>query len=113
MKETGSAFECNHGMYFLQKAIKRLLFETDCVFSLQQPSATAAPDPAQGTSMTDQPASGDSGNRAAVAIYVATLSADLATMARRSGLDTLGYLLEMVRLEAENVTRHKPNGGNG
>jgi hypothetical protein len=27
-------------------------------------------------------------------------------MARRSGLDTLGYLLEMVRLEAEGVSRH-------
>jgi hypothetical protein len=42
---------------------------------------------------------------------VATLSADLATMARRSGLDTLGYLLEMVRLEAESETRHSQNGG--
>ena len=31
------------------------------------------------------------------------MSADLATMARRTGLDTLGYLLEMVRLEAESV----------
>ncbi len=71
----------------------------------------AAPDPAHGDSMTDQPASGDSGNRTVVANYVATLSADLASMARRSGLDTLGYLLEMVRLEAESETRHKPNGG--
>ena len=33
-------------------------------------------------------------------------------MARKSGLDTLGYLLEMVRLEAESLTRHNggPNG---
>jgi len=47
----------------------------------------------------------------AVASYVATLSADLAGMARRTGLDTLGYLLEMVRLEAESMTRHNaPNG---
>ena len=61
--------------------------------------------------MTDQTASGESSNRTVVANYVATLSADLATMARQSGLDTLGYLLEMVRLEAESVTRHKPNGG--
>jgi hypothetical protein len=47
-----------------------------------------------------------------VASYVATLSADLAVMARRTGLDTLGYLLEMVRLEAESETRqnHGPNG---
>ncbi|MGH6728469.1 MAG: hypothetical protein ACREB8_18295 [Pseudolabrys sp.] len=60
--------------------------------------------------MADQASSGGNGNTAMVANYVATLSADLATMARQSGLDTLGYLLEMVRLEAENVTQHKQNG---
>ena len=47
----------------------------------------------------------DSDERAEVAVYVASMSADLATMARRTGLDTLGYLLEMVRLEAENAAR--------
>ncbi|MFN3659090.1 MAG: hypothetical protein ACK4UO_17735 [Pseudolabrys sp.] len=52
---------------------------------------------------------GDIGSRAAVASYVASLCGDLSTMARRTGLDTLGYLLEMVRLEAESVNR--PNGG--
>jgi hypothetical protein len=31
------------------------------------------------------------------------LSADLAALARTNGLDTLGYLLEMARLEAENA----------
>jgi len=46
--------------------------------------------------------------RSAVASYVASLSADLAALARRNGLDTVGYLLEMVRLEAESVSR--PNG---
>ena len=46
-----------------------------------------------------------------MASYVATLSNDLALLSRRNGLDTLGYLLEMVRLEAESLTRH--NGGNG
>jgi hypothetical protein len=61
--------------------------------------------------MADQTASGDTGNRTVVANYVATMSADLATMARRTGLDTLGYLLEMVRLEAENVNRQTHNGG--
>ena len=61
--------------------------------------------------MADQTTSSEAGNRTVVANYVATLSADLATMARQNGLDTLGYLLEMVRLEAENVTRHKQNGG--
>jgi hypothetical protein len=42
----------------------------------------------------------------AVAVYAATMSADLAAMARRTGLETLSYLLEMVRLEAENVVHH-------
>lgn len=51
------------------------------------------------------------GDRTAVATYVATLSADLATMARGTGLETLGYLLEIVRLEAESSARqiHAPN----
>ena len=44
--------------------------------------------------------------RSAVASYVATLSADLAALSRRSGLDTIAYLLEMVRLEAESAARH-------
>lgn len=61
--------------------------------------------------MTDQTTPGEAGNRTMVANYVATLSADLAVMARQNGLDTLGYLLEMVRLEAENVSRHKQDGG--
>ena len=63
-----------------------------------------------GTKMPDQ--TDESGGRTAVASYVATLSADLAVMARRTGLDTLGYLLEMVRLEAESTSRHsnRPNG---
>jgi hypothetical protein len=48
------------------------------------------------------------GDRTAVATYVASLSADLANMARETGLDTLGYLLEMVRLEAESSARQSP-----
>jgi hypothetical protein len=63
-----------------------------------------------GTKMPDQ--TDEPGGRTAVASYVATLSADLAVMARRTGLDTLGYLLEMVRLEAESTSRHS-NGPNG
>lgn len=60
--------------------------------------------------MADQPASGEPGNPTVVASYVATISADLAAMSRRTGLDTLGYLLEMVRLEAESVNRQNQNG---
>lgn len=59
-----------------------------------------------GLKMADQAEPGEAGGRSAVASYVATLSADLASMARRTGLDTLGYLLEMVRLEAESTIRH-------
>jgi hypothetical protein len=54
----------------------------------------------------------EAGDRTAVASYVATLSADLANLARGTGLDTLSYLLEMVRLEAESSARQTqaPNG---
>lgn len=58
--------------------------------------------------MPERPEFGDIEGRNAVASYVASLSADLASLARRNGLDTIGYLLEMVRLEAESVSR--PNG---
>jgi hypothetical protein len=40
-------------------------------------------------------------DRSAVADYVATMTADLAAMAREHGLTLLGQLLEMARLEAE------------
>ena len=45
-------------------------------------------------------------DREAAAAYVAELSRDLALIARKNGLDALGFILEMARLEAENVTRH-------
>jgi hypothetical protein len=37
------------------------------------------------------------------ASYIAEMTRDLATLARRNGLDTLGYLLDIARLEAESV----------
>ena len=55
----------------------------------------------------------DTGDPIAVAVYVATLSADLAMMARSTGLETLGFLLEMVRLEAESSARQAPVAQNG
>jgi hypothetical protein len=54
----------------------------------------------EGNAMADQSTIGD---REEAAAYVAELSRDL-VIARRHGLDVLGYLLEMARLEAENVT---------
>ena len=56
--------------------------------------------------MSDQEDNTKINGRSAVANYVAAMSADLAAMARRNGLDTIGYLLEMVQLEAESMTRH-------
>jgi hypothetical protein len=41
--------------------------------------------------------------RIAAAGYIADLSGDLAQIARRHGLNTLGYLLDMAKLEAETV----------
>jgi hypothetical protein len=43
------------------------------------------------------------GEQAEAADYIAALTTDLALMARRHGLDTLGYILEMACLEAEAV----------
>lgn len=43
-------------------------------------------------------------DRAAAAGYVADLSAELANLARQHGLDALGFILDMARLEAENAT---------
>lgn len=59
--------------------------------------------------MGNQPTSSELGSRTAVASYVASMTADLANMSRRSGLETLSYLLEMVRLEAES-TSSQSNG---
>jgi hypothetical protein len=43
--------------------------------------------------------------RAEAAAYIAELTTDLALMARKHGLDSLGYILEMAKMEAENLTR--------
>ena len=37
--------------------------------------------------------------------YIATLTEELALIARRNGLETLGYILEMARLEADQITK--------
>ncbi|MGE0653806.1 MAG: hypothetical protein AB7P12_18975 [Alphaproteobacteria bacterium] len=44
-------------------------------------------------------------DRQSVAAYVATLTADLSALARQQGLHTLGYILDMARLEAETAAR--------
>jgi len=52
----------------------------------------------------------DSPDRAATARYVATLSAELSALARGSGLQTLGHILEMARLEAESEAGEDAEG---
>ena len=37
------------------------------------------------------------------AAYIEDMTRDLAALAKRNGLDTLGYLLDIARLEAENA----------
>ena len=44
--------------------------------------------------------------RTAAASYIAALVRELAELAREEGLDALGYILDMARIEAENVLRH-------
>jgi hypothetical protein len=73
------------------------------VYFYEQAAVIAAT--GDGEAMAEPMESSETGP-SAVAIYVATMSADLAVMARRTGLETLSYLLEMVRLEAESVARH-------
>jgi hypothetical protein len=51
-------------------------------------------------------------SQAEAAAYVAELTADLARIARRHGMDTLGYILDMARLEAQSAT-HPSEGGVG
>ena len=45
------------------------------------------------------------GGRDEAAHYLAAAVADLGLIARRHGLDTLGYLLDMAQLEAEEIVR--------
>ncbi|HTZ01045.1 MAG TPA: hypothetical protein VMC05_01840 [Xanthobacteraceae bacterium] len=37
--------------------------------------------------------------------YIAALSRELAQIARRNGLDTLSYILEMAQIEADQITK--------
>ena len=52
------------------------------------------------------PNSSEADARLAAANYIADLTANLALIARNHGLETLSYVLEMARLEAQ-ATVHK------
>jgi hypothetical protein len=45
-------------------------------------------------------------DRVHAAEYVAALTAELAVLVRRHQLHTLGYLLDLARLEAEEIAQH-------
>jgi hypothetical protein len=47
-------------------------------------------------------------SRLGAAEYIADMTGNLATMARLHGLETLSYLLEMARLEAESSAHSTP-----
>lgn len=58
------------------------------------------------------------GNPEQAAAYVAGITAELAGLVRRHHLDTLGYLLDMARLEAEEIVQRGdrapgPGGSDG
>ncbi|HVV61118.1 MAG TPA: hypothetical protein VHD14_05105 [Pseudolabrys sp.] len=53
--------------------------------------------------MADQAGPLNRNGRAAAIEYLAVMSNDMAVIARAHGLDALGYLFEMARLEAENL----------
>jgi hypothetical protein len=51
----------------------------------------------------DGPESGETPDSAAR--YIASIAGELAKIARRNGLDALGYILEMARIEADQVAK--------
>jgi hypothetical protein len=65
---------------------------------------------ATGRLMADRSSAQDLSGREAAAAYIAALSGDLAVIARSHGLHTLGYLLDMAKLEADNVSRGVDGG---
>jgi hypothetical protein len=47
----------------------------------------------------------------AAAIYIGTLAEELSQIAERHGLDSLRYILDMARLEADQIAKGSGNGG--
>ena len=54
------------------------------------------------------PDRGEPASARETARYIADLSAGMAELARGSGLDVMAYLLELVRLEAEEAAQNLP-----
>jgi hypothetical protein len=51
-------------------------------------------------------------DREDIAKQIADSTADLAYLARGHGLDALGYILEIAKLEAENILKGEPGPSN-
>jgi hypothetical protein len=47
---------------------------------------------------------------AAVALYIGALTHELGQLARANGLDALGYILDMARIEATEMSKGFDNG---
>jgi hypothetical protein len=52
-------------------------------------------------------------DRVQAASYAAALTAELAKLVRRHHLDVLGYLLDMARLEAEEIVQQAERSSDG
>jgi hypothetical protein len=48
----------------------------------------------------------------AAAVYIRTLAEELAQIAKRHRLESLRYILDMARLEADQVVKGSAEGGN-
>jgi len=47
------------------------------------------------------------------AIYIGTLAEELSQMAKHHGLDSLRYILDMARLEADQIAKGQSDGSGG
>lgn len=47
------------------------------------------------------------GRALGAAVYIASLADELARLAKRHDLDTLAYILDMARLEADQISKHQ------
>ena len=67
-----------------------------------------APNPGRRAVQTEQTVNGTPvfGDKAAAAAYIAELTSTLAVFARSQDIETLAYLLDLARLEAETIS-HK------
>jgi hypothetical protein len=59
----------------------------------------------QGPDDIDEP-NGEGSTADSAAAYIASLADDLARLARRHGLESLSFILEMARLEADQISKN-------